>query len=67
MEQAPNKHAVRNWLMARQKNRLPLPERAAMLRDLHILSMAVQDESRVPLSGSDVKDSELVQSAQHSH
>ncbi|MES3021531.1 MAG: hypothetical protein V4857_08075 [Pseudomonadota bacterium] len=62
----PGKHAVRHWLMARQKSRLPLPEREVMLRELSILSMEAKDASRNHLEGSDLKDAELVQTAQHS-
>jgi len=59
-KEKPSKYAVRNWLSARQRNRVPPPERTTLLRDLHNSSLDVQDEGRVPQPGSDVKDADLV-------
>ena len=36
-----NKEAVRRWLLARQRTRAPLPERAVLLRELQALAAAV--------------------------
>ncbi len=59
MDQLPDKHAVRRWLMERQKNRLPLPDRAQMLRDLTALSTRAQEELRDLAPGQEAPNSTI--------